>query len=156
MMLECSRLEHVFDLLGEMPLEYNANYVMCDGEGNIADVEATTEGPQILRDQGAGYLVHTNHYLCARFAKEENLKRSLADSFPRLDRMNSLVKSRMGSLTVDDFKRFLSDHTGYPTSICRHDSKMVTAASMIAEPARRCMHVALGNPCLHGYVTYSM
>ena len=82
MMLECSRLEQVFELLGKMPLEYNANYVMCDGTGDIADVEATTEGPQILRDHGAGYLVHTNHYLCARFAKEENLTRSLADSFP--------------------------------------------------------------------------
>jgi isopenicillin-N N-acyltransferase-like protein len=156
MMLECNGLDQVFELLRKMPLEYNANYVLCDGQGNIADVEATTEGPEILRDHGAGYLVHTNHYLCERFANEGNFKRSLKDSFPRLDRMNSLVRSRIGSMEVDDIKRFLSDHSGYPTSICRHDSKMCTVASMISEPARRSMHVALGNPCQHRYVTYSM
>ena len=156
MMLECDRLEQVFDLLRKMPLQYNANYVVCDGQDHIADVEATTEGPQILRDQGAGYLVHTNHYLCERYASGENFKRSLADSFPRLTRMDSLIKSRFGSLEVDDLKRFLSDHSGYPTSICRHDTRMCTVASLISEPARRRMHVAVGNPCQHQYVTYSM
>ncbi len=156
MMLECDRLEQVIDLLGKMPLASNANYVLCDGRGNIADVEATTEGPEILRDQGAGYLAHTNHYLCQPNAIAANFKRSLVDSFPRLDRINSLIKSRYGSLEVDDIKRFLSDHSGYPTSICRHDSRMRTVASMISEPARRRMHVAAGNPCQHRYVTYSM
>jgi isopenicillin-N N-acyltransferase-like protein len=156
MMLECNRLDQIFDLLRKMPLQYNANYVLCDGQGNIADVEATTEGPEILRDGGNGYLVHTNHYLCRRFANEENFKRSLPDSFPRLDRMNSLVRSRLGSMDIADIKRFLSDHSGYPTSICRHGSNMCTVASMISEPARQCMHVALGNPCQHRYVTYSM
>jgi isopenicillin-N N-acyltransferase like protein len=72
MMYECDSLEQVFDLLRKMPVEYNVNYVMCDGRGNIADIESTTEGPQILRDQGAGYLVHTNHYLCERFATPQN------------------------------------------------------------------------------------
>jgi isopenicillin-N N-acyltransferase-like protein len=156
MMLECDRLDQVFDLLRKMPLEYSVNYVLCDGQGAIADAEATPEGPQILRDQGAGYLVHTNHYLCEKYASPENFKRSLADSFPRLDRIDSLIKSRYGSIEVDDIKRFLSDHSGYPTSICRHDSSMRTVASMISEPARRRMHVAVGNPCQHQYVTYSM
>ena len=156
MMLECDSLEHVFDLLRKMPVEYNVNYILCDGQGNIADVESTTEGPQILRDEGAGYLVHTNHYLCQRFATAENFKRSLPDSFPRLDRINSLIKSRYGSIEVDDIKHFLSDHSGYPTSICRHDSRMRTVASLISEPARRRMHVAVGNPCQHQYVTYSL
>lgn len=103
MMYECENLEQVLDLLRRMPAEYNVNFILCDGEGNIADAEYTTEGPQILRDQGAGYLVHTSHYLCQRFATDENFKRSLADSFPRLDRINSLIKARYGSLEVDDY-----------------------------------------------------
>lgn len=156
MMLECDSLEQVFDLLRKMPLQYNANFVLCDGKGNIADVEATTTGPEILPDRGADYVVHTNHYLCRRYSNPENFKRSMADSFPRLDRMDSLIRSRVGSMEVEDLKRFLSDHSGYPTSICRHDSKMCTAASLIAEPARRSMHVALGNPCQHRYVTHAM
>jgi len=139
-----------------LPLASNENFMICDRNGNIADVEATTAGPEILHDQGAGYLAHTNHFLCQRYATAENLKRSLADSAPRQERINELIKSRYGSIGVDDIKRFLNDHSGYPASICRHESRMVTAASMISEPARRRMHVALGNPCQHRYVTYSM
>jgi isopenicillin-N N-acyltransferase-like protein len=157
MMYECERLEQVFDLLRKMPLEYSVNFILCDGEGAIADAEATPDGPQILRDQGAGYLVHTNHYLCDRFATEANFKRSLPDSFPRLERINSLIKPRYGSIEVDDIKRFLSDHEGYPSSICRHNDRgMRTVASLISEPAKRRMHVAVGNPCRHRFVTYSM
>jgi len=156
MMLECSSLEQAIDVMRKMPLASNANYVLCDGQGNIADLEATTEGPQILRDQDAGYFAHTNHFLSPPYATAENFKQSLADSFPRQDRIDSLIKSRYGSIEVDDIKRFLSDHSGYPASICRHDSRMVTVASMISEPARRRMHVAVGNPCQHRYVTYSM
>jgi isopenicillin-N N-acyltransferase-like protein len=155
MMLECSSLEQVIDLLRKIPIASNENFILCDGKGNIADVEATAGGPEILRDQGAGYLVHTNHFLCKRYATAENLKRSMADSFPRLDRIDSLIKSRYGSIKVDDIKGFLSDHSGQPASICRHGG-MRTVASLISEPARRRMHVALGNPCQHKYVTYSM
>jgi hypothetical protein len=36
---------------------------------------------------------------------------------------------------LDDIKRFLSDHSGYPTSICRHGGGMQTVVSMISEPA---------------------
>lgn len=156
MMLECRSLEQVLELLRKMPLASNENFILCDGEGNIADVEATPAGLEILRDQGDGYLVHANHFLCQRYATAENLKRSLADSFPRQDRMKSLIKSRYGSIKVDDIKGFLGDHSGYPVSICRHDRGMCTVASLISEPARRRMHVALGNPCQQRYVTHSM
>ncbi len=155
MMYECKNMEEVVDLLRRMPVEYNVNYLICAGQGNIADVESTTEGPQILHDKGAGYLVHTNHYLSERFATRDNFKRSLPDSFPRLERIRSLVDSRYGSITVEDIQHFLSDHSGYPTSICRHDKGMRTVASLIAEPAQGRMHVAVGNPCQNRYATYT-
>jgi isopenicillin-N N-acyltransferase-like protein len=156
LMLECSSTEQVIDVLRKLPLASNENFMICDRQGNIANAEATTAGPEVLRDQGAGYLAHTNHFLCDRYSTAENLKRSLADSAPRQKRINALIKSRYGSIEVDDIKRFLSDHSGYPASICRHGSDMQTVASMISEPARRRMHIALGNPCQHRYVTYSM
>jgi len=156
MMLECSNLEQAIEVLRKLPLASNENFMICDAKGNIADVEATTAGLEVLRDQGAGYLVHTNHFLCQRYATAENFKRSLADSFPRLDRIGSLIRSRYGSIKVDDIKQFLRDHSGHPTGICRHENRMRTVASMISEPARRCMHVAVGNPCEHDFVTYFM
>jgi predicted choloylglycine hydrolase len=156
LMLECDSVDQVIRLLEKIPLASNGNYVLCDGHGNIADIEATTAGPQVLRDQGAGFLAHTNHYLCSRYAHEENFKQSWKDSFPRLDRMNSLVRSKFPSLQVDDIKTFLSDHKGYPTSICRHDADSRTVASLISEPSQRRLDAAVGNPCTNRYVTYSM
>ena len=155
-MLECSSAEQVIDVLRKLPLASNENFMICDRHGNIADAEATTAGPEVLRNQGAGYLAHTNHFVSQRYATAENLKRSLADSAPRLERMNELIKSRYGSIELEDLQRFLSDHSGAPTGICRHGGGMQTAVSMISEPSRRRMHVALGNPCQHRYVTYAV
>jgi predicted choloylglycine hydrolase len=156
MMLECDHMDQVIRLFKTVPLASNGNYVLCDGLGNIADIEATTAGPQILMDQGAGFLAHTNHFLCSRYAREENFRQNWKDSFPRLDRMNSFIRTKFESLTVDDIKTFLSDHKGYPTSICRHDGNSRTVASLISEPAQRRLHAAVGNPCENRYVTYSM
>src|SRR4051794_4271749 len=156
MMLECSRVEQVIHLLKTVPVASNGNYVLCDGHGAIVDIESTTAGPEILNDRGAGFLAHTNHFVCSRYAREENFRQSWKDSFPRLDRMNSLLQSKSSALGVDDLKKFLSDHNGYPTSICRHDRESSTVASLIAEPAERRLHVAVTNPCQNSYVTYSM
>lgn len=156
MMLECTSLDQAVKLLRTIPLASNGNYVLCDGNGSILDVEATTAGPEIIRDKGDGFLAHTNHFLCSRYARKENFEKSWQDSFPRIDRINELLRSRRGSVTVEDIKVFLKDHTGQPTSICRHDGESRTVASLIAEPARRRMHVAVGNPCQEPYTTYSM
>jgi isopenicillin-N N-acyltransferase like protein len=156
LMLECSRMPQVLALLKTIPLASNGNYVLSDGAGAILDVEATTEGPLEIRDNGAGFLAHTNHFLAAPHATEENYRRGWKDSRPRLERMNSLLASKFGALTVEDLKAFLSDHANPPTSICRHDGDSRTAASIIAEPDAGRMHVAAGNPCQSRYVTYTI
>jgi isopenicillin-N N-acyltransferase-like protein len=155
MMLECANRNQAADLLRRIPLASNGNYVMCDTRG-ILDVEATTEGPEVPGDSGRGYIVHTNHFVCSRYAKKENFDKSWQDSFPRLDRMNALLESKKGAVAVSDLKRFLSDHSGKPASICRHHRESCTVASIIAEPGRRRMHVAAGNPCESRYAVYTM
>jgi isopenicillin-N N-acyltransferase-like protein len=156
MMLECDHVDQVVRLLRTVPLASNGNYVLCDGHGNLLDIEATTTGPEIITDRKAGFLAHTNHFLCSRYALRENFAQSWKDSFPRLDRMNSLIGSRFGALSVADIKTFLADHNGYPTSICRHDGNARTVASIISEPGRRRMHVAVGNPCENRHATYEL
>ena len=163
MMLECARSSEIVELFERIPLASNGNYVLCDGAGNILDIEATTEGPKFVRDEGTGFLVHTNHFLCAPYATQENHDKSWRDSFPRLVRIHAMLEERLGSVTVQDLKNFLSDHSGYPTSICRHarsgedpEAASRTVAGIIAEPAQRRMHVALGNPCENRFVTYAM
>jgi isopenicillin-N N-acyltransferase-like protein len=161
MILESARVDEALKLFRTIPLASNKNYVMCDGAGAILDVEATTAGPEIIRDEGAGFLAHSNHFVCARYTKREIPDAMMPDSLQRRDRMNALIQSEMGSITVDRIKAFLSDHSNHPTSICRHPATPGkgperTVASMISEPAHRRMHVALGNPCESRFVTYAM
>ncbi len=166
MMLECSTVQEVVDIFHRVPLASNGNYVLCDGKGQILDIEANSTGPQILDDHKRGYIAHTNHYLCPLYATQENHKASLADSFPRLDSMNKMIETDVGRVDVERIKSYLSDHSNGEASICRHprsedvekgfETAGRTVASMIAEPAKKRMHVALGNPCDSDYVTYSM
>jgi isopenicillin-N N-acyltransferase-like protein len=166
MMLEQRSLADVRRLLNDVPVCSNGNYVVCDGAGEIADIELTSEGPHEMADEGLGVIAHSNHYLCAPHACADNFSRSLPDSFPRLRRMQELLDSRLGRLTVDDLKCFLSDHEGHPTSICRHPhtgaedpmlpSSGRTVASLIAEPDHGRLHLARGNPCETAYVTYRL
>src|SRR5262249_6555714 len=147
LMLEQRTLPEVLDLLGRVPVCSSGNYVLCDGEGRIADVELTPEGFGVIEDTGEGFLAHTNHFLCGPHACPDNDAASVPDSFPRLQRIRDLIRSRFGSITVADMKEILADHQGWPTSLCRHphagpdhpsvSARGRTVASLIAEPAAR-------------------
>jgi len=166
MMLECSTVTEVLDIFHRVPLASNGNYVVCDGEGIILDIEANSNGPQIIESRGHGYIAHTNHYLCPLYGNKENYDKSTPDSFPRLDKMKEMIEADIGEVSVDRVKRYLSDHSNGAASICRHprtedieqgfETAGRTVASIIAEPAKKRMHVALGNPCDSEYVTYTM
>lgn len=165
LILEQRSLGDVLPLMRKFPVCSNGNYMLADCRGEILDVELTSDGPFVLgRDQQ--FLVHSNHFLCGEHACEANWKLSLPDSFPRQDRMRSLIEAKLGSICLKDVQEFLSDHNGHPVSICRHShdgpngpmlaSSGKTVAALIAEPERRRLHVAFGNPCVNPFVTFSL
>ncbi|MDA1053427.1 MAG: C45 family autoproteolytic acyltransferase/hydrolase [Planctomycetota bacterium] len=166
LMMECAAVDEVVQLLHSIKLWCNGNYVLCDGRGTILDVEATPGGPHLLTDNKSGFIAHSNHFVCAKHATHENHKVSAVDSFSRLARMNELVESRFGDLTVDDFKTFLRDRDGDPSGICRFAQTAdpaadwmtagMTIASIIAEPDKRRIHVAAGNKPETPYEVYKM
>jgi isopenicillin-N N-acyltransferase-like protein len=166
LMLEQRTVGRVLELLGRVPVCSSGNYVLCDGEGRIADVELTAAGLALLEDTGEGFIAHSNHFVCGPYACPANDAASLPDSFPRLKRMGELVSSKFGRLTVEDLKQFLADHEGQPTSICRHphngpdhpsvSARGRTTASLIAEPQEGQLHVARGNPCEVPFTTYRL
>lgn len=145
LILECSSLDEVEQVIKRVPIASNGNYMLNDRK-KILNIEWTTAGPQRITDQGKGYLAHTNHFVCSEYATPENHENSLKDSFPRLDRMNQLIRSRYGKLGVDDLKTFLKDRENSPHGICRSDAEnsSITTASIISEPSKRQMHVAVG------------
>lgn len=166
MMLERSSMAEIADLFENTPLSVNGNYVVCDGDGEILDVEATTDGPEFIEDDGAGFLAHANHFCSPGYATGENHLRSVADSFPRQRRAEALLRERYGSLTVTDLQQILQDDDNHPAAICRHPRSAnpedgfelagQTVAALIAEPAHGRLHVTCGPPCENPFVTYTM
>jgi len=166
MMLETRSFAEVIALLSRAPVCSSGNYVLGDGAGRIADIELTAEGFAAIEDPAEGFIAHSNHFLCQPHACAANDAVSVPDSFPRLQRMRALLAGRFGAISVDDMKRFLADHEGQPTSICRHphsgpdhpsvSARGKTAASLIAEPARGLLHVCRGNPCAGRFETYRL
>ena len=144
LMLEQRSLDDVLGLLRRVPVCSSGNYVLSDGAGRIADVELTPEGFALLEDQGEGFIAHSNHFVCGPFACPATDRASVPDTFPRLTSMRELLGTRFSHLMVEDLKRALADHEGYPTSICRHphsgpdhpsvSARGRTTASLIAEP----------------------
>lgn len=164
--LEQASLPDVLSLMRRSPVCSNGNYVLCDGQGGIADVELTPDGPFILEPPTEGFLAHSNHYLCQAHACESNFAQSLPDSFPRLDRIRALIRERLGRITLSDMQHFLSDHSGYPTGICRHphdgpDDPLLpaagkTVAAIVAQPQSGRLTIACGNPCENPYVEWTL
>jgi isopenicillin-N N-acyltransferase like protein len=166
LMLEQKNLPAVRAVMNSYPVCSSGNYVLCDGTSEILDVELTAEGPSEIAVDSEGFLTHSNHFLCDPHACEANDAASLPDSFPRFERINTLIGKQSGSLDVASMKSILADHDGHPVSICRHPHEghgnaMLpnsgrTVAAIIAEPGRGRFHIASGNPCETPFVTYQL
>ena len=166
LILEQQSLDAVQRLIAGYPVCSNGNYMLCDGAGQILDIEATSAGSHRIDDAGAGFIAHSNHYLCDGFACEQNFAQSLPDSFPRLDRIRTLIAEKFGSITVPDMQQILADHDNHPVSICRHPHTGAgddilppdghTIAAIIAEPSRGRLHISSGNPCEMPFIEHCL
>ena len=166
LILECRTFDEILPLFQRVPLWANGNYVLCDETGRILDVEATTAGAEVISDQGAGFLAHSNHFLSERYATDANHELSAPDSFDRLRRITELIKSRLGEATLDEAKTWLRTSDRHTGGICRvaktPDSSDgwtiagITVASIIAQPAERKLHVAASNEPDHPFIEYAM
>jgi isopenicillin-N N-acyltransferase-like protein len=147
-----------------LPLERASSYnqVVADSNGEIYSLEgsATDFEPIYAVD---GYIVHTNHYVTEKMKKYEQNVHKVFHSIVRYNRAFRLLKKEMGNLTVDYFKKILSDHVSYPYSICRHKSKegsimgeVETIYSMIIDLSHLTLWLCRGNPCEGEYKTYQL
>jgi isopenicillin-N N-acyltransferase-like protein len=133
----------------------SANYVLTDSRGALCDLELTPDGMATL-EADRDLLVHTNHFRSSSLVAEEALLPHLPDSARRAPRMEALLSSRRGRITIADLKAMLADHHDSPTGICRHQPDVETIAAIVAEPDQGRIHVAPGHPCVTGFVTYGL
>ena len=154
-MLEKRSIAECVDLLANSRTCSAHNVVICDGAGNVGDVEIRPEGISVFEDDDTDWRVHTNHYVTPDFASFED--DTLPDSRLRRDRMRQLIKQHWGDITVDTMKALLSDHEGNPAGICRHGAvDMHSISGYIAEPKEGLLHVRRGHGCLGTWTAYEV
>ena len=138
-----------------------ANVALLTADG-AADLEVTVDDVHVLKADGRGVLVHTNHCVHPELARINELFPELIQSVPRMYRAESLLGDPGGPVGLERVKSLLSDHVDYPTSICRHendnpgDGHWTSVISMIVEPSQGRMHLSRGNPCSNPYEVYSL
>ncbi len=157
--LECRNLAEVLDIMQKTRFSSSGNYLMVDGENRLVDAEiAAPHGVGVIEAEDAT-LAHTNHIRSPELAAFDTYRTNLPDSAPRCERADGLVQNA-AKVGAADVMRMMSDHVGYPHSICRHNDgaaeSIETVASYVMEPQQGRLHVSYGNPCANGYTAYRL
>jgi isopenicillin-N N-acyltransferase-like protein len=153
-------VEEAIAAVRAVPRASSRNLIMLDAHGTAADLETTPTRDARL-DPEDGVLAHSNHYVAPGLASEERSpERQVANSRVRLDRMNALLRQRRGSLDAEAMQAILRDRDCTPDALCRMagddpSSDFITFASVIAEPSRGRMAVAVGPPNENAYREYA-
>jgi isopenicillin-N N-acyltransferase-like protein len=166
-------LEHARDFIARAPRARGSNHLLCDRDGRVWDIETSGERWALLDGSpppteaaaaGASALfAHTNHYVSPELTPGDASRSE--GSRLRRERAERLLLDgvAVGRDLVELGKSVLCDHENAPFSICDHwedddpdPDQSVTTASMVWEPAEGRAHVAGGQPCTAGYVTYEL
>ncbi len=158
---EASSLDEAVEAVRRAERAIPANIMLSTPQG-AADLEVTLESVHVLRDDAAGGVTHANHCRHPELAAINGEFPELIQSHDRQRRMDQLLDLPQRSPDLEEVKKLLRDHEGYPRSICRHtndDPKTgfwETVFSVIIEPQSRRMHVSRGTPCQHPYEMYAL
>jgi isopenicillin-N N-acyltransferase-like protein len=134
----------------------NGCFLIAGADGQAVCVEIAG-GRREVRDVSGAAFGHANSILLEPLKRME--QNQSASSPARQKRVDQMLRERSGALTAADFQAIFSDHGGFPLSICQHPEppkNSGTNASFVADLAARCMHIAIGNPCVGGYVRYAL
>ena len=151
-------------LMASMPegRGHSFNNIVCDPNGEIYSMEGSaTTFDALYAEQG--WLIHTNHYLSPKMWKFEDNMHTRFSSIVRFNRATRLFKKELGKVEMSTFKRILSDHVGYPESICRHpdpklgeEDQTQSVFSIVCDLTNKVLWVCHGNPCQGDYRKYEL
>lgn len=161
--LDSDSIEAAINSLDAAPRSISASAAMISKEGPV-NLEITPEFVHPIWSSNDQRQIHTNHCVHPELISNNDkyLDSIYGQSFDRKSRAETLVVDALDDpeITVDDVTTALSDHDGYPTSICRHPNDHPTTGwqrsviSILMEPDAGKMLIAPGNPCENEYETY--
>jgi isopenicillin-N N-acyltransferase-like protein len=127
------------------------------GGGAVATVEVSPGGARTVSPDGAGRLVHTNHFLQPPPRGADQGRTEWPHSLDRWDDVASQL-AVPGGVTVARVRQALRSHRNPPLSTCRHDAdnpvyldRTNTLASIVMDLTAPTVHLAPGAPCAHGF-----
>jgi hypothetical protein len=159
--LEQPTVARAIDVIRSAPPRASShNLMLADAGGDLVDVETTLDDVRLVRASG-GLLAHSNHYVSP---DSDALNACIGDyvrnSQARYDRMAQLLADVDEPFTPATAMALLCDHAGGNRAICRHADRDEVGAetniAVVAQPAHRRLHVALGPPCRSRFVSYQL
>lgn len=160
--LNCRSLPECLLILTRWEGPNSANIVIAHRDGEAMNVECTPSDAFFLYPEN-GIIVHTNHFLSPELKSKDKGKKRGPDSIIRNFRASRLFHENGGSIGVNTMKNVLSDHFGYPRSICRHriddlnpNEQAETTTSVIIDLTEGEMLYTDGPPCSNIYKSLTM
>lgn len=143
--LESDSTSSAYKAIKALPLGSTASLTFCDRSGDWRMIEILDKQIINIEDDGSG-LIHSNHYLSEKDAKES----ALPASHGRVKRAKELYQPAADS-GVSGMMRLLSDREGGAESICRNYGmgklfEVGTVAALILDLPEQTMYVARGQP----------
>ncbi len=157
--LESVRIGDAIDAVVAKPRASGMNYVICDENGEIYDLETTAEEYEVICPFD-GPMAHSNHYLTDRLKPFERRQwDQRGQSILRWGRATRLLKS-CDKRNADALKNMLSDRVNAPMGICRHneihngEACGQTIAGIVLDPPGRKAWFTKGPPGKNEWVEY--
>lgn len=129
-----------------------AHFLIASRDGRMAGMEVSPVRTATIGPKN-GMVLHTNH-ICDTQLQEAVCDFPILDSVPRLERIRDLIGELDDDPQQEDLFSVLSDHQGYPDSICRHvnvndpeHTQMETVFSIVMNLTEGTFEYRLGHPC---------
>ncbi|MFC2029650.1 C45 family autoproteolytic acyltransferase/hydrolase [Chloroflexota bacterium] len=156
-MLGCATLGGAAHAGLSIPRGTSANVMLAHSAGEILNLELTATDADFLYGD-AGWLVHANHFECARLRAGDTGVRTSVSTVARAARARRLLGSARGTATMATLQAILTDHTYGEHAICRHPNssapslqQTATQASVIMDLSSGILNIAGGQPCTTAY-----
>lgn len=141
-----------------------ANFLLCGAGGMILSAITSATEARVVAPTN-GLFAHTNHYEHEGLQHRNavRLDEGVGGTRVRYHRIWQLLRANHGQITPAMLHGFAADHADYPSGICSHGDPVKsecacgkTVGSILLDPARGAMHVAIGNPCAASFVPYHL